>query len=140
MTSDGYLGPVQQRGGALIELLAACPAAEPAVTLGGALGPLRHGFRSTFQAPHPRPPLHERWPYTRPSPRPPRPVARALTEPLKRQGMVADEWVTDKNPAYGAALRSLKLTRAPQPERQPQATRTALGPRTHGPAPLLGPL
>ena len=32
---------------------------------------------------------------------------------LKRQGMVPDEWVTDKNPAYGAALRALKLTRVP---------------------------
>ena len=32
---------------------------------------------------------------------------------LKKQGMVPDEWVTDKNPAYGAALRELKLTRAP---------------------------
>src|SRR4029079_4356192 len=31
---------------------------------------------------------------------------------LKKQGMMPDEWVTDKNPAYGAALRSLKLTRA----------------------------
>ena len=31
---------------------------------------------------------------------------------LKRQGMVPDEWVTDQNPSYGAALRSLKLTRA----------------------------
>src|SRR3954454_21473007 len=81
MTSDGYLGPVQQRGGALIELLAACPAAEPAVTLGGALGPLRHGFRSTFQAPHPRPPLHKGRPYTQPSPRRPEAVVRALTEP-----------------------------------------------------------
>jgi transposase-like protein len=32
---------------------------------------------------------------------------------LKKQGMAPDEWVTDKNPAYGAALRELKLTRAP---------------------------
>ena len=32
---------------------------------------------------------------------------------LKKQGMVPDEWVTDKNPAYGAALRELKLTRVP---------------------------
>src|ERR687884_20967 len=31
---------------------------------------------------------------------------------LKKQGMVPDEWVTDKNPAYGAALLSLKLSRA----------------------------
>jgi putative transposase len=31
---------------------------------------------------------------------------------LKRQGVAPDEWVTDKNPSYGAALRALKLTRA----------------------------
>src|ERR687889_2354548 len=31
---------------------------------------------------------------------------------LKKHGMVPDEWVTDKNPAYGAALRALKLNRA----------------------------
>ena len=31
---------------------------------------------------------------------------------LKRQGMAPDEWVTDKNPAYGAALRALRLTSA----------------------------
>jgi transposase-like protein len=31
---------------------------------------------------------------------------------LKRQGMAPTEWVTDKNPAYRAALRELKLTRA----------------------------
>src|ERR687894_83468 len=37
---------------------------------------------------------------------------------LKRQGMVPDEWVTDKNPAYGAALRELKLTRAPHTRRK----------------------
>src|ERR671913_424977 len=36
---------------------------------------------------------------------------------LKRQGMAPDEWVTDKNPAYGAALRELKLTRAPHTRR-----------------------
>jgi putative transposase len=29
---------------------------------------------------------------------------------LKRQGMMPDEWITDKNPAYEAALRILKLT------------------------------
>src|SRR3954464_7356674 len=32
---------------------------------------------------------------------------------LKRQGMMPDEWITDKNPAYEAALRILKLTRVP---------------------------
>jgi transposase-like protein len=37
---------------------------------------------------------------------------------LKRQGMAPDEWVTDKNPAYGAALRELKLTRAPHTRRK----------------------
>ena len=31
---------------------------------------------------------------------------------LKKQGVMPDEWVTDKNPSYGAALRKLKLTRA----------------------------
>ena len=37
---------------------------------------------------------------------------------LKRQGMAPDEWITDKNPAYGAALRALKLTRAPHTRRK----------------------
>jgi transposase-like protein len=37
---------------------------------------------------------------------------------LKRQGMVPDEWVTDKNPAYGAALRELKLTGVPHTRRK----------------------
>ena len=37
---------------------------------------------------------------------------------LKRQGMAPDEWVTDKNPAYGAALRELKLTRAAHTRRK----------------------
>src|SRR5215210_5069934 len=37
---------------------------------------------------------------------------------LKRQKMAPDEWVTDKNPAYGAALWDLKLTRAPHPRRK----------------------
>jgi transposase-like protein len=37
---------------------------------------------------------------------------------LKRQGMVPEEWVTDKNPAYGAALRDLKLTRAAHTRRK----------------------
>src|SRR4051794_15558023 len=50
------LGPVQQGAGALVELLAAVTAAEPAIALGGALGSLCHGFRSAFQAPHLRPP------------------------------------------------------------------------------------
>jgi DDE domain len=29
---------------------------------------------------------------------------------LKTQGMAPNEWVTDKNPGYGAALRELQLT------------------------------
>ena len=37
---------------------------------------------------------------------------------LKRQGMAPDEWVTDKCPAYGAALRALNLTRAPHTRRK----------------------
>src|SRR5215207_9924689 len=37
---------------------------------------------------------------------------------LKQQGMAPGEWVTDKNPAYGAALRSLTLTRAPHTRRK----------------------
>src|SRR3712207_16913 len=37
---------------------------------------------------------------------------------LKKQGMAPDEWVTDKNLVYGAALRELKLTRAPHTRRK----------------------
>ena len=37
---------------------------------------------------------------------------------LKRQGMMPDEWITDKNPAYEAALRTLKLTRVPHTRRR----------------------
>src|SRR5919112_2606841 len=37
---------------------------------------------------------------------------------LKKQGMAPDEWVTDKNPAYGAVLRDLKLTRAAHTRRK----------------------
>ena len=37
---------------------------------------------------------------------------------LKKQGMTPDEWVTDKNPAYGAALRTLKLTKASHTRRK----------------------
>src|SRR5829696_4543974 len=43
---------------------------------------------------------------------------RAARKLLKRQGMVPDEWVTDKNPAYGAALRELKLTGVPHTRRK----------------------
>src|SRR3954447_9676914 len=54
------LGPVQQRVGALIELLAARTTTEPAIALGGALRPLRDGLRSAFYTPHLRPPLFVR--------------------------------------------------------------------------------
>jgi uncharacterized protein len=54
------LGPVQQRVGALIELLAARTTTEPAIALGGALGSLGHGLRPAFYTPHPRPPLFVR--------------------------------------------------------------------------------
>jgi transposase-like protein len=37
---------------------------------------------------------------------------------LKRQEMASNEWVTDKNPAYGAALRELKLGRVPHTQRK----------------------
>src|SRR3954471_2722327 len=47
------LGPVQQAAGALVELLAARPAAEAAVALGRALGPLGYRFRPARYAPHP---------------------------------------------------------------------------------------
>jgi transposase-like protein len=43
---------------------------------------------------------------------------RLMRKLLKRQGMAPDEWVTDKNPAYGAALREWKLTRAPHTRRK----------------------
>ena len=47
-----------------------------------------------------------------------RAAQKLMRKLLKRQGMVPDEWVTDKNPAYGAALRELKLTRAPHTRRR----------------------
>jgi transposase-like protein len=34
---------------------------------------------------------------------------RLMRKLLKKQGLAPDEWVTDKNPAYEAALRELKL-------------------------------
>src|SRR5215211_2432231 len=37
---------------------------------------------------------------------------------LKKQGVMPDEWITDKNPSYGAALRELKLTRAAHTRRR----------------------
>src|SRR3954468_19217355 len=36
-----------------------------------------------------------------------RAARKLMRKLLKKQGMVSDEWVTDKNPAYGAALRTL---------------------------------
>src|SRR4051812_43603948 len=77
----GILGPVQHTAAALVELLAARTAAEPAVALGGALGALCHSFRSAFQAPHSRHPLREKRAYTQPRSYRPGAVARALTEP-----------------------------------------------------------
>src|SRR5215208_3784358 len=47
-----------------------------------------------------------------------RAAQKLMRKLLKRQGMAPDEWVTDKNPAYGAALRTLKLTRAPHTRRK----------------------
>jgi hypothetical protein len=50
-------------------------------------------------------------------------AARKLMQKLlKRQAMAPDEWVTDKNPAYGAALRALKLTRIPHTRRKRATT------------------
>ena len=37
---------------------------------------------------------------------------KLMRKPLRRQGMAPSEWVTDKSPAYGAALRDLNLGRA----------------------------
>ncbi len=47
-----------------------------------------------------------------------RAARKLMRKLLKRQAMVPDEWVTDKNPAYGAALRTLTLTRAPHTRRK----------------------
>ena len=38
-----------------------------------------------------------------------RAARKLMRKLLKRQGMAPEEWVTDKNPAYSAALRMLKL-------------------------------
>jgi transposase-like protein len=43
---------------------------------------------------------------------------RLMRKLLKKQGMAPDEWVTDKIPSYGAALRTLKLTRTPHTRRK----------------------
>jgi putative transposase len=42
-----------------------------------------------------------------------RAARKLMRKLLKKRGMVPDEWVTDKNPVYGAALRELNLTRSP---------------------------
>ena len=47
-----------------------------------------------------------------------RAAQKIMRKLLKRQGMVPHEWVTDKNPAYGAALRELKLTEAAHTRRK----------------------
>jgi IS1 family transposase len=46
-----------------------------------------------------------------------RAARKLMRKLLKKQGMVPDAWVTDKNPAYGAALREPKLARAPDTRR-----------------------
>jgi transposase-like protein len=43
---------------------------------------------------------------------------RLMRRLLKKQGMAPDEWVTDKNPAYGAALRELRLSNAAHTRRK----------------------
>lgn len=50
------LHPVQQGAAALVELLPALAAAEPAIALCGALGPLDDRRRPALGAPHSRPP------------------------------------------------------------------------------------
>src|SRR5215203_3024934 len=55
-----------------------------------------------------------------------RAAQKLMRKLLKRQGMAPDEWVTDKNPAYGAALRELKLTRIPHTRRKRANNRASL--------------
>ena len=47
-----------------------------------------------------------------------RAAQKLLRKLLKKQGMAPDAWVTDKCPSYGAALRELKLSRAPHVQRK----------------------
>src|SRR5215213_8248155 len=47
-----------------------------------------------------------------------RAARKLMRKLLKRQGMAPDEWVTDKCPANGAALRELKLTSIPHTRRK----------------------
>src|SRR5215211_5059416 len=53
-----------------------------------------------------------------------RAAQKLMRKLLKRQGMGPDEWVTDTCPAYGAALRELKLTRIPHTQRKRANNRT----------------
>src|SRR4051794_41024222 len=41
-----------------------------------------------------------------------RAAQKLMRKLLKKQGMTPEAWVTDKCPAYGAALREMKLSRA----------------------------
>jgi DDE superfamily endonuclease len=82
----------------------------------GALGPIRHAERANHGiAVEDRRggPCH-----VGSLPNPDARRRRSCASFFKRQGMAPDEWVTDKNPAYGAALRDLKLTRAPHTRRK----------------------
>ena len=47
-----------------------------------------------------------------------RAARKLMRKLLKKQGMAPHEWVTDKNPSYGAALCELKLTRVPHTRRK----------------------
>jgi len=47
-----------------------------------------------------------------------RAAQKLMRKLLKKQGMAPDAWVTDKCPAYGAALRELKLNRAAHVQRK----------------------
>ncbi|MER2269533.1 IS6 family transposase, partial [Methylobacterium oxalidis] len=47
-----------------------------------------------------------------------RAAQKLMRKLLKKQGMAPDVWVTDKCPAYGAALREMKLSRAPHVQRK----------------------
>src|SRR5271155_3330326 len=67
------LGPVQHPGAALVELLTAFTTAEPAVTLGRALRPLRHNRRTAVQTLHSSSPPRVRRAGTLPAAPPPRP-------------------------------------------------------------------
>ena len=39
-------------------------------------------------------------------------ACKLMRKLLRKQGIAPDEWVTDKYPAYGAALQDLKLEKA----------------------------